>query len=235
MFVNSIDGICQDKEGNLLYEVRQIGSQGDGYWSAEDVVDHAREVVAAMKERFPFCRIVVITDNSPAHSSHAPDSLRTTTMRRGPGGKNPVLRSSTIQVFKEVKNFTPGMDWSKAEFIEHKLSHAFHQEMNDEIKQSKTSSVRIIPKGLEIILTERIQEAKCENNLKQMNVEDLKHYLAKQPDFLESKTELEDVIEEEGGICIYLPRFHPELNVIGTLSLSLSLSLFSGLNANSCF
>lgn len=216
MYVNSIDGICQDDEGNLLYEQRQLGSQGEGYWSSEDAVNQASEVVSKMAARFPYCRIVVIVDNSPAHHRYASDALRVSHLNRTSGGKQPILRPSTFDIFREVKNYKAGMDWSTAEFVEHKLDRAFTQNMNTVIKGKRE---RLIPKGVQTILAERIKAAGCENNLSSMNLLDLRSYLACQPDFLQVKSEFEEAILDAGGICLFLPRFHPELNVIGHLIL----------------
>ena len=38
--------------------------------------------------------------------------------------------------------------------------------------------------------------------------------LSQQPDFLEQKSSVQEVVEEAGHLCIFLPKFHCELNFI---------------------
>src|SRR6267143_5962841 len=41
-----------------------------------------------------------------------------------------------------------------------------------------------------------------------------KHILDLQPDFIEQKSLVQEVIEKAGHLCIFLPKFHCELNFI---------------------
>lgn len=229
-YVTSIEGIIQNEDGELLYETLELGSQGQGWWRAEDVLLHAQEVVKALEKRFPFCEIVMVIDNSPAHRKYDKDSLKVEHLNKHAGGKQPLLRSSLVRIFRKVTNFKHGMDWSQAQFEEHSLSVPFNQEMNDVVSQRKGAIVRKTPKGTQRILQERLDKfgIGCEY-LKQMSLTDQRAYLKSQPDFQNTQTQLEDWINNHQNsisTCIYLPRFHPELNIIGLCVLLVECMLF---------
>ena len=42
----------------------------------------------------------------------------------------------------------------------------------------------------------------------------LRRLMAKQKDFLEQKSQVEELIVERGHLCLFLPKFHCELNMI---------------------
>ena len=64
------------------------------------------------------------------------------------------------------------------------------------------------PKGIKQVLEERgLWQAG-------MHLECAKHVLGLQPDFTEQKSLVQEVIEAAGHMCIFLPKFHCELNFI---------------------
>ena len=65
-----------------------------------------------------------------------------------------------------------------------------------------------IPKGMKRVLEERGVDTKGMNAIK------MREELGQHPDFSNPKTILEELIEERGHMCIFLPKFHCELNAI---------------------
>ena len=64
------------------------------------------------------------------------------------------------------------------------------------------------PKGLRIVLEERGV------NTCGMNAKKMREILATHEDFSSQKTILEELVESQSHICLFLPRFHCELNPI---------------------
>jgi hypothetical protein len=74
------------------------------------------------------------------------------------------------------------------------------------------------PKGIKVVLTERglFQpglRGKCQNKCDGENCCN-KRVLERQPDFCDQKSLVQEVIEAAGHLCIFLPKFHCELNFI---------------------
>ena len=64
------------------------------------------------------------------------------------------------------------------------------------------------PKGLRQVLLER------GINTRRMKLEDMQHEIASHPDFRDEKPEIYHFLRREGHGCIFLPKFHYELNPI---------------------
>jgi transposase len=65
-----------------------------------------------------------------------------------------------------------------------------------------------VAKGLKMVLTERGIDVSNKNQ------EELTEIMAAQADFKEQKCLLQEWIERRGHICLFFPKFHPELNAI---------------------
>lgn len=67
-----------------------------------------------------------------------------------------------------------------------------------------------VAKGLKMVLKERgLITAKSKKNQ-----EELTEMMAAQADFLEQRRLLQEWVERRGHICLFLPKFHPELSCI---------------------
>ena len=62
------------------------------------------------------------------------------------------------------------------------------------------------PKGLKMVLQERRVDTKG------INAEKMRETLSKYPDFANSKTIVQEKIEARGHTCMFIPKFHCELN-----------------------
>jgi hypothetical protein len=75
------------------------------------------------------------------------------------------------------------------------------------------------PKGMREVLKERgLYPAGLRGKCKKCPIDDdhccCKSILARQPDFLAQKSLVQEVVEAAGHLCIFLPKFHCELNFI---------------------
>ena len=48
-----------------------------------------------------------------------------------------------------------------------------------------------------------------------MKLEEMRAEIASHTDFKEEKTKIEHILNDLGHVCIFLPKFHCELNLIG--------------------
>ena len=67
---------------------------------------------------------------------------------------------------------------------------------------------RKIPKGMKMVLEERGVSTAGKN------ADWMRQKLASHPDFKNKKNMVERLLVEKGHICVFLPKFHPELNPI---------------------
>ena len=134
-------------------------------------------------------------DNSQGHSAYSKDVLLSSRMNLRPGGKQARMRDGWFM-----------QDGQKA--IQPMTFAADHPEFPNQ------------PKGVKQVLQERNLWAdgllmKCRDKCP-VGLENCcaKHLLEVQPDFQEQHSLVQEVIEAAGHLCIFLPKFHCELNFI---------------------
>jgi hypothetical protein len=135
-----------------------------------------------------------MVDNSQGHSSYGIDALLTARMNLRPGGKQARLRDGWFikngERVIQPMNFPPG-----------------YSEFPD------------MPKGMRQVLVERgLWKEKLHMKCKDCDVKATAccatRILDLQPDFKEQRSLVQEVIEAAGHLCIFLPKFHCELNFI---------------------
>lgn len=141
-----------------------------------------------------------MVDNSQGHSAYAEDALLTSRMNLRPGGKQASLRDGWYMQNRckvsQPMNFPP--------------DHSEHPGQ---------------PKGMKQVLIERglwreNLVMQCKKSPNGMKCEPgttnccAKRILNLQPDFQEQKSLVQESIEAAGHLCIFLPKFHCELNFI---------------------
>lgn len=136
-----------------------------------------------------------MVDNSQGHSAYAEDALLVTRMNVKPGGKQARMRD--------------GWFYRDGEQVSQKM-----------IYPPDHPSFPDMPKGIKAVLTERglcdkDLRGKCANKCDVGSIACcLKRILELQPDFREQTSLVQEVIEAAGHMCIFLPKFHCELNFI---------------------
>jgi hypothetical protein len=147
-----------------------------------------------MEEKFPWCQIAMLFDNSSNHLRKAPDALNANAMNVGPGGKKPKMRSTWGQnIQRQSMVFEVG---------DTQVGESQPLREGDELVGQ--------PKGLKQVLHERglfvpgMKKTHKDPNLSMVSV------LSEQPDFRNAKTLIEDLLDSHGIWVRYLPRFHCE-------------------------
>ncbi|CAG8622635.1 2142_t:CDS:2, partial [Cetraspora pellucida] len=68
------------------------GTNGDGWWTAEDLIAQVRnKVIPIFEERFPGAVAVFAFDNATSYAAFAPDALVAKRMNKGSKGKQPKI------------------------------------------------------------------------------------------------------------------------------------------------
>ncbi|TFY70750.1 hypothetical protein EVG20_g2243, partial [Dentipellis fragilis] len=199
----------------------EYGKNYEGYWTGELFVNQVTfdQVIFRTSSDFEFLcasqlktkiipafedahgpgyQALFLIDNSQGHAAYAEDSLRATRMNLKPGGKQARMRDGWYhahgaddQCIIQPMNFPPQ-----------------HKEHPNE------------PKGMRQVLKERglwrkgllMQcKEKCHAECTDCCA---RRILESQPDFKEQKSLVQEVIEAAGHLCIFLPKFHCELNFI---------------------
>jgi len=198
-FINPITGrlVLQDKDGNVVDEARKViypGSNGDPWWDTEQLLAQVKHAIQVFKKAHPNCIALFIFDQSSAHASLGPDALRSSEMNKSDGGKQRKQRDTVIP--------------DSNPFPEHRG------------KVQRMTLPDGTPKGLERVLTERgfdvrRMRAKCAPVCPWENTDCcMMRLLSKQDDFVHQESMLETLIKKSGHECLFLPKFHCELNPI---------------------
>jgi hypothetical protein len=153
-------------------------------------------IPAFEKAHGPEYQALFMVDNSQGHSAYPADALLVQRMNLGPGGKKPCMRNGWFMRGGE------------------KVSHS--------MVMPSTDSGSPQPKGMQMILEERGLwprgglRLKCPKNscIPEATTCCATRLMSLQPDFLEQRSLVQETIENAGHICIFLPKFHCELNFI---------------------
>ncbi|KAK7042832.1 hypothetical protein R3P38DRAFT_3449566, partial [Favolaschia claudopus] len=178
-------------------EMIEYGKNYDGYWTGEKfVIQLGKRIIPSFEERHGAgYQALVMVDNSQGHSAYPEDALLISRMNAKPGGKQARMRDGWF--IKDGRRVPQSM-----------VFPANHSQYPNE------------PKGMKYVLAERgfnvkNLRGKCKNKCEVGAVMCCcKRLLELQPDFLEQKSLVQEVIEEAGHLCIFLPKFHCELNFI---------------------
>ena len=156
------------------------------------------KAIPVFKEVHPGCQALFIFDQSTAHAALPPDALKAFEMNKSNSSKQRHQKDTVVPKTNPYPEF-----------------HGKVQKMTTEDRQQK---------GLEKTLKE------CGFNIMRMKAKFspvcpwentnccMAHLLSKQDDFDNQTSMLEQVIKDAGHECIFLPKFHCELNPIKMVS-----------------
>jgi hypothetical protein len=198
-WINKEDGrlVLKDGSGNIIRDARKIihpGSNGDPWWDCDQLLVQVREAIDIFNTVHPDCQALFVFDQSSAHGSLPPDALRAFDMNKSDGGKQRKQRDTVIP----QSNPFPAV--------------------RGQIQKMTTESGQ--PKGMKSVLEERGFDvsklrAKCSPVCPIENQNCcMARLLSQQEDFAHQVSMLETLITEAGHLCIFLPKFHCELNPI---------------------
>jgi len=189
--------IIHDEKGVIVKDARTIiylGTGGDPWWDHTQLLVQVDKAIAIFDKVHLGCEGVFIFDQSLAHGSLGPDALCAFNMNKSNGGKQRKQKDTVIPMNNP-----------------HERLCRKPQKMTMDTSEAK---------GLKQVLEERGfnitgMSAKCspvcafENNDCCMAC-----LLSKQDDFHSQTSLLEQKITAKGHHCIFLPKFHCELNPI---------------------
>lgn len=202
-FVNEVNGrlVVRNKDGEIEMDAREIiypGSNGDAWWDHEQLLAQVCRAIKIFEVAHPGCVALFIFDQSSAHATLGPDALRAFEMNKSNGGKQRKQHDTIIPQSNPV--------------AEHR----------GKVQKMTTDSGEA--KGLQQVLEERGfdisgMRAKCKPVCPWENDKCcMARLLSKQEDFAKQDSLLEILIREAGHECIFLPKFHCELNPIEMVS-----------------
>jgi hypothetical protein len=145
----------------------------------------------------PGYQALIIVDNSQGHSAYSEDALRTKSMNLNPGKKQAKLRDGWF--IKDGRRHVQPMVFP--------ANHAAHS------NQAKGMKQVLFERGLwrSGLKKECPKPDKCSVDATDCCATRI---LDLQPDFMETKSLVQEVIEDAGHLCIFLPKYHCELNCI---------------------
>ncbi|KII84350.1 hypothetical protein PLICRDRAFT_46228 [Plicaturopsis crispa FD-325 SS-3] len=198
-FINEADGrlVLRDASGSIVRDARRIiypGSNGDAWWDNEQLLKQVTDAIAIFEAAHPDCQCLFIFDQSSAHASLPPDALRAFDMNKSNGGKQRKQRDTVIPESNPTV------------------------ELRGRPQKMTTPSGEA--KGLQMVLEERgfnvsNLRAKCSPvcPFESQNC-CMARLLSQQDDFKNQISMLESLIKKAGHECLFLPKFHCELNPI---------------------
>jgi len=198
-FVEEENGrlIIHDEDGNVVKDAHCItypGSHGDAWWDHAQLLVQVNKAIVIFEEAHPDCIALFVFDHSSAHASLGPDALHTFDMNKSNGGKQRKQRDTVIPMNNPHPEFrgkkqTMTTETGEAKGLQQTLEERGFDVKNMKIKCSPVCAVE--------------NEGCCMARL-----------LSKQDDFRLQKSLLEEKIAERGHLCVFLPKFHCELNPI---------------------
>ncbi|KIK38771.1 hypothetical protein CY34DRAFT_25514 [Suillus luteus UH-Slu-Lm8-n1] len=199
-FIDAVDGrlALRDKEGEVVEEARKIiypGANGsDAWWDTAQLLAQMKDAIRIFEAAHPNRQALFIFDQSSAHASLPEDALRAFDMNKSNGGKQRHRQDTVIPQSNPC--------------IEHRG------------KIQKMTLPDGSPKGLKQVLEERGFDvrklrAKCAPVCPWESTNCcMACLLSQQEDFTNQPSMLETLIKKAGHECIFLPKFHCELNPI---------------------
>ena len=218
-FINPETGrlVYRDGNGVVLDEARKIiypGSNGDAWWDADQLLEQVKHAIEVFERAHPNCVSLFIFDQSSAHGSLPPDALKAFEMNKSDGGKQRIQHDTIIPLSNP---------------------HPEHRG-----KSQKMTLPDGRPKGLHRVLAEHgfnIAHLKAKCSLVCSVDSDhccMARLLSQQDDFKNQESMLETLIKKAGHECIFLPKFHCELNPIEMVRANFAIEMYQ-INTNSYF
>ncbi|KAF7323696.1 hypothetical protein MKEN_00590500 [Mycena kentingensis (nom. inval.)] len=198
-FINPVTGrlFIRGEDGEIARDARKIiypGANGDPWWDCDQLLVQMKDAIDIFDTRFPEKQALFVFDNSSAHGSLGPDSLKAFEMNKGDGGKQRKQRDTVIP------------------------------ETNPCVELRGKPQQMTLPngdaKGLKRVLEERGfdvagMRAKCKPVCPIENTDCcMARLLSHQDDFKNQISMLETLVKGRGHEIIFLPKFHCELNPI---------------------
>lgn len=153
-------------------------------------------IPAFEKAHGPSYQALIMVDNSQGHSAYAANALVVSRMNIKPGGKQALMHNTWFMQNGE------------------KVTQTMVYPSNHPTYPNKAKGIKAVLTEWGLCPVSRTRgkcESKCDPDTTSCC---LKRILERQPDFQQQKSLVQEVIEAAGHLCIFLPKFHCELNFI---------------------
>ena len=198
-FVEEENGrlIIRNEEGVVVKDARCItypGSGGDAWWDHTQLLTQVDKAISIFKEVHPSCVGLFLFDHSSVHASLRPNVLCAFDMNKSNGGKQRKQKDTIIPMNNR--------------YVEHRRKA---QKMTTEAGQAKGLQQTLKECGFDV----RRMCVKCSPVCPLENDDCcMARLLSKQDDFRLQESLLEQKFKARGHLCVFLPKFHCELNPI---------------------
>lgn len=207
-----VDGAFGDVDALWFsYHLFDYGKQRQGYWDGEKMVLQTKEIISMFEYKFPGKKLVFLFDWSSGHDKKPADSVILSNMRLKWGGKQPVMRSTTLlQDYSAPNPHTAGLKAGQIQTLVFQPGDEppfYAPDAVDYIGQPKGAKQVAYERGLwkdGMVLRDDTNTDRS-----------VFHALNLCPDFnLFVKSILQEEIEKLNHLCDFLPKFHCELSPI---------------------
>lgn len=194
--------VQRNTHGEIVREARTViypGSNGDAWWDTKQLLVQMKKTIEIFDVVHPDSQALFIFDQSSAHASLGEDALKAFEMNKSNGGKQRRQKDTIIP----------------------DNAPAIH--MRGQIQKMTTDTGAA--KGLKAVLEERgfnvsNMRAKCSPVCPYENTDCcMARLLSHQYDFANQISMLEELITKAGHLCLFLPKFHCDLNPIEMVRL----------------
>jgi hypothetical protein len=198
-FVNEATGrlVLRNQAGEIIEDAREIiypGANGDAWWEHEQLLSQVKRAIKIFETAHPDCVALFIFDQSSAHASLGPDALRAFKMNKSNGGKQRKQHDTVIPESNPVSQHRGKPQKMTTESGEAKGLQQVLQERGFDVSGMRSKCKPVCPWENDRCCMARL--------------------LSKQDDFAMQESLLETLICGAGHECIFLPKFHCELNPI---------------------
>ena len=198
-FINEEDGrlVLLDENGHIVHDARKViypGNNGDPWWDTDQLLVQVKSAMEIFEAAHPDCQALFVFDQSSAHASLPPDALKAFTMNKSNGGAQCKQKNTVIPQSNPDPQFC-----------------GVHQEMITAQGEAKGLKDCLEEHGFDVSR----MKAKCSPvcPFESQNC-CMARLLSQQDDFMDQPSMLELMIKKAGHECIFLPKFHCELNPI---------------------
>ena len=186
----------------------QVDYSTEGWWNCDKMVEQTDAVIDVLEEMFPCKQFAFQFDWSSGHHRFPADALIQKHMNRGPGGRQPLMRPTTILQAEDAPLLVVGAS-----------QHMVFQE-GDAILATEEPAPVGKAKGAEQVLCQQDLSKPGMSLTGGKNKDEEKSMVAaleKCLDFQGAKSLLEEMIEGRSHVCVFGAKFHCECSAIELL------------------
>jgi len=184
----------QNSESRVLFKA---GASHEGYFTNDHLVEQTEKAMDIFECTYPNFQALFIYDNATTHQKHASDALSALKMPLHPRIWTP--KGVKMRVSRLADGTSQELYWPA---IHHTMPGHF-KGMKRILQEHHLWTVSLL--------------AQCSPNFSSCKGKTsccARRFMFNQPDFIAQKSRLEEIIEKQGHICDFYPKFHCGLNFI---------------------